>query len=407
MCGGTAVFRAVLAPLLGDCPAMRFDPPTLFVVLVVSMLTCTGLLVWSWLQNRRDKSLLWLAAGYAMGGAGSVLLALRDTIPDFFSIQIGNAVVLYGIGLGWNAARSFAGRPTSQLVPAGASLIWLLLAMIPAIGGAYEWRVTVASLLMAAICLMAASEIWRSDAMRTRHAIAVVFTIHAVAILARVPVAVVGHFNGGFAVPYEDVSFSWFAIESAIFVYALAVLMVTLVKERIETRLRAAALTDPLTGLPNRRALFDRANSMIAHGARYRRPTAVIVFDLDRFKQINDTYGHPVGDAVLRAFASAATATLRAGDCIGRIGGEEFAAVLADTDEACGRIAAERIMRAFAGGVADLRFSRGNCTASAGLSSSPRSTLSIEVMLHAADKALYEAKRLGGNQLRTAAALAA
>ena len=64
-------------------------------------------------------------------------------------------------------------------------------------------------------------------------------------------------------------------------------------------------------------------------------------------------------------------------------------------------------MRAFAGGVADLHFSRANCTASAGLSSSMRSTMSIELMLHAADKALYEAKRLGGNQLRTAAALAA
>jgi len=386
---------------------MRFDPPTLFVVLVVSMLTCTGLLVWSWLQNRRDKSLLWLSAAYAVAGAGNVLLALRDTIPDFFTIQIANAIVLYGFGLGWNAARSFAGRATSQLVPAGAALTWLLLAMVPAIGETYEWRITLVSIIMATMCLMSAREVWRSEPLRTRNAIVVVFAIHAVAVLGRIPVAVYGYLNGGIAVPYEDASFSWFAIESAIFVYALAVLMVTLVKERIETRLRAAALTDPLTGLPNRRALFDRANSMIAHGARYRRPTAVIVFDLDRFKQINDTYGHPVGDAVLRAFALAASTTLRAGDCIGRIGGEEFAAVLPDTDEACGRIAAERIMRAFAGGVAELRFSRGNCTASAGLSSSPRSTLSIETMLHAADKALYEAKRLGGNQLRTAAALAA
>ncbi|MCW5718860.1 MAG: GGDEF domain-containing protein [Bauldia sp.] len=386
---------------------MRFDPPTLFVVLVVSMLTCTGLLLWSWLQNRREKSLLWLSAAYAVAGAGNILLALRDTIPDFFTIQIANAIVLYGIGLGWNAARAFARRPTTQIVPAGAALIWLLLALIPAVSQTFEWRVTIASLGMATMCLMAAREVWRSDPSRARVAVVVVFTVHAAAVLCRIPIAVIGYVNGGIAVPFEDPSFSWFAIESSIFVYALAVLMVTLVKERIETRLRAAALTDPLTGLPNRRALFDRANSMIAHGARYRRPTTVIVFDLDRFKQINDTYGHPVGDAVIRAFASAASATLRAGDCIGRIGGEEFAAILPDTDEACGRIAAERIMRAFAGGVADLRFGRGNCTASAGLSSAPRSTMSIEMMLHAADRALYEAKRLGGNQLRTAAALAA
>jgi diguanylate cyclase (GGDEF)-like protein len=396
-----------MEPLLGDCPAMRFDPPTLFVVLVVSMLTCTGLLLWSWAQHRRETSLLWLAAAYALAGLGNCLLAFRDVIPDFFSVQIANAIILYGIGLGWNAARSFAGRPTTHLMPAGIALAWMLLAQIPAIGQSFELRTTIVSIGMAAMCLLAAREIWRSDPLQTRIAVALVFGVHAVALLARIPVVVIGYVNGGIAVPFEDPSFSWFAIESAVFVYALAVLMVALVKERIETGLRAAALTDPLTGLPNRRALFDRANSMIAHGARYRRPTAVIVFDLDRFKQINDTYGHPVGDAVLRAFALAASATLRAGDCIGRIGGEEFAAVLPDTDEACGRIAAERIMRAFAGGVAELRFSRSNCTASAGLSSSPRSTLSIEMMLHAADKALYEAKRLGGNQLRTATALAA
>jgi diguanylate cyclase (GGDEF)-like protein len=386
---------------------MRFDPPTLFVVLVVSMLTCTGLLLWSWLQHRRETSLLWLSAGYALAGVGNSLLAFRDVLPDFFTVQLANAVVLYGLGLGWNAARSFAGRRTTQLVPAGAALAWMLVVQIPAIGQAFEWRVTIVSLVMAALCVLAAREVWLADRLRTRAAVAIVFGFHAAVVLARIPFAVVGWFNGGIEEPYQDIQFSIFAIESAIFVYALAVLMVTLVKERVETRLRAAALTDPLTGLPNRRALFDRANSMIAHGARYKRPTAVIVFDLDRFKQINDTYGHPVGDAVLQAFASAARDTLRAGDCIGRIGGEEFAAILPDTDEDCGRIAAERIMRAFAGGVADLHSSRANCTASAGLSSSLGSTMSIEMMLNAADKALYEAKRLGGNQLRTAAALAA
>ncbi|MGV8839645.1 MAG: diguanylate cyclase [Bauldia sp.] len=386
---------------------MRFDPPTLFVVLVVSMLTCTGLLLWSWLQHRRETSLLWLSAGYALAGVGNSLLAFRDVLPDFFTVQLANAVVLYGLGLGWNAARSFAGRRTTQLVPAGAALAWMLVVQIPAIGQAFEWRVTIVSLVMAALCVLAAREVWLADRLRTRAAVAIVFGFHAAVVLARIPFAVVGWFKGGIEEPYQDIQFSIFAIESAIFVYALAVLMVTLVKERVETRLRAAALTDPLTGLPNRRALFDRANSMIAHGARYKRPTAVIVFDLDRFKQINDTYGHPVGDAVLQAFASAARDTLRAGDCIGRIGGEEFAAILPDTDEDCGRIAAERIMRAFAGGVADLHSSRANCTASAGLSSSLGSTMSIEMMLNAADKALYEAKRLGGNQLRTAAALAA
>ena len=70
---------------------------------------------------------------------------------------------------------------------------------------------------------------------------------------------------------------------------------------------------------------------MIGQSARHRRPISVVVFDLDGFKEINDTYGHPVGDAVIRTFSTAAQATLRMGDHIGRIGGEEFAAILPDT----------------------------------------------------------------------------
>jgi diguanylate cyclase (GGDEF)-like protein len=109
-----------------------------------------------------------------------------------------------------------------------------------------------------------------------------------------------------------------------------------------------AAATDPLTGLLNRRGFFEAAGSLIAISRRNRMaPVSVLVFDLDHFKAINDRSGHATGDAMLQHFAKVARETLRATDIIGRLGGEEFVALLPST-AAEAAIAAERVRAAFA-----------------------------------------------------------
>src|SRR5207248_3321077 len=109
------------------------------------------------------------------------------------------------------------------------------------------------------------------------------------------------------------------------------------------TLLRDEAATDPLTALPNRRQLEARLAQEAARSRRRGVPFAVLMLDVDRFKHFNDTHGHQGGDEALRAVARALAAAIRAGDFAGRYGGEEFAAVLPDTDAAGAEAVAERV----------------------------------------------------------------
>jgi diguanylate cyclase (GGDEF)-like protein len=139
-----------------------------------------------------------------------------------------------------------------------------------------------------------------------------------------------------------------FAIEIVLYVVGTAFIVLILAKDRTVNRYKLAAATDPLTGLLNRRGFFEAAGSLIAISRRNRMaPVSVLVFDLDHFKAINDRSGHATGDAMLQHFAKVARETLRATDIIGRLGGEEFVALLPST-AAEAAIAAERVRAAFA-----------------------------------------------------------
>ena len=125
---------------------------------------------------------------------------------------------------------------------------------------------------------------------------------------------------------------------------------------------------------------------------------SLIVFDLDDFKSINDTHGHAGGDAVLRAFVDTAARSLRPGDAMGRIGGEEFCAVLAGADSNAAYVIAERIRTAFRKAPATVGGIVIAATVSAGVATS-HLTSTVDTVLNAADRALYRAKRLGKNRV--------
>jgi diguanylate cyclase (GGDEF)-like protein len=161
------------------------------------------------------------------------------------------------------------------------------------------------------------------------------------------------------------------------------------------------ALTDGLTGLPNRRSIDDTLKRMAAHAGRTSSPLSVVLFDLDHFKQINDVYGHEKGDEVLAAIGAVATATLRASDFAGRFGGEEFALLLPDTDRDGAVEVAEKLRKAVAE-VAVAGVSR-QVTTSLGVASIPRDASEPTLLLRAADRALYLAKAQGRNRVETLA----
>ncbi|RYD82262.1 MAG: GGDEF domain-containing protein, partial [Sphingomonadales bacterium] len=172
---------------------------------------------------------------------------------------------------------------------------------------------------------------------------------------------------------------------------------------RAAQRSEIAARTDELTGLPNRRAFFERIDESVAQG----RSLALAVFDVDHFKRINDGYGHPAGDEVLRRIATTASAHLRENDMVARIGGEEFAIVFDGLEPAAAVAVAERVVAAVAGATFTLPGTLAgtdhdvdlSVTISMGLAEH-RAGIDASQLLADADRALYAAKDGGRNQLR-------
>ena len=162
-----------------------------------------------------------------------------------------------------------------------------------------------------------------------------------------------------------------------------------------------AAQTDALTGLFNRGALLERLERELERSRRYGRSLAVIFFDLDRFKSINDTYGHQFGDRVLRDLARIATQAVRSIDLVGRYGGEEFIAVLPETDGAQALIVAERLRANVARHRLDLPSGEEvRATISAGVAIFPADATTMDTLIRIADTALYAAKAGGRNRVQ-------
>jgi two-component system chemotaxis response regulator CheY len=167
--------------------------------------------------------------------------------------------------------------------------------------------------------------------------------------------------------------------------------------------LQEAARTDPLTGLPNRRAIEEWAERQIRGATRHGYPLWVILADLDSFKSVNDNYGHDAGDLVLQKFAEVLRATTRASDICGRMGGEEFVIVLTHVDRNAVAPTVERLREQFAS--MEFRFGgkTASVTSSFGIAGCDgKSCPEFSYLLRQADAALYAAKRAGRNRVEIA-----
>jgi diguanylate cyclase (GGDEF)-like protein/PAS domain S-box-containing protein len=162
---------------------------------------------------------------------------------------------------------------------------------------------------------------------------------------------------------------------------------------------RHAAVCDHLTGIGNRRAFFDAAETELRRWRREPRPLTLMLIDADHFKKINDTHGHPVGDAVLRHIARLMGATFRQVDVVARVGGEEFAVLLPSADLASAQRVAERLRAALEAQPTPTDGGPVACTVSIGIATMDEDTPSVEALLKRADEALYAAKHSGRNRV--------
>ena len=164
---------------------------------------------------------------------------------------------------------------------------------------------------------------------------------------------------------------------------------------RTQRELRHLAIHDPLTRVLNARAFSERLGRELDRNRRYVRPMALLYLDLDNFKEVNDTRGHQTGDAVLKLVADAITETLRQVDVVGRMGGDEFAILMPETDGVLAEAAAHRLSLSLARGFSGTPA----VTGSIGVVSCSGTEAGADELLRQADRAMYEAKRAGKNRV--------
>lgn len=385
---------------------MHLDVGTLSVVTVFVTALLGALLVFAGLQNRSIRAPVWWGAAQIVGAVGLALMTSRGAVPGFVTIDIANALVLLAFGMTWAGARIFDGRKVVPLVVVLAPVVWLVVCSIPVVERDINLRVVIISAMMAMLAAATAEELWRNrdELLMSRGPTVIVLLVYAAALLARIPAT---YFS-----PHLDdssllggITFALIAFGTLLFTVVMSFLLLNMTKERTELQHKINAMVDPLSGIANRRAFLDGASRLFAQRAVRHEPLAMLLFDLDRFKDINDRMGHAVGDRVLQIFARTTTATLGADVLFGRIGGEEFASLLPVGDLGEAYAIADRVRRNFAKTVA--RFTNGEMipTVSVGVTLGVDAKLDVDSLLEAADRALYRAKANGRNRVEATAPL--
>jgi diguanylate cyclase (GGDEF)-like protein len=381
---------------------MHLDVQTLSVVTVFVTALLGALLVFAGLQNRTIRAPMWWGAAHIVGASGLGLLSSRGAAPDFVTTDVANALVLLGYGLTWSGARIFDGRKVRPLLVLLVPAVWLVLCRVPAFAADGNLLIVVVSTTLALLALLTADELWRGrdEPLMSRWPLVIVLLAHAAVLLARVPAALL---SATFAADtlMRGLSFALLAFGTLLFTVVMAFLQLNMTKERTELKHKINSLVDPLSGVANRRAFLDGATRLLAEREVEPEPLAVLLFDLDHFKQINDRFGHAVGDAVLQTFAATATTTLGADILFARIGGEEFASCVpvGDLDE--GYAIADRVRRNFAAAAARFGNAELMPTVSVGVTLGCDRRADVLDLLSIVDRALYRAKEYGRNRVET------
>jgi diguanylate cyclase (GGDEF)-like protein len=387
---------------------MAFDLPTVFALTVLANVIAGVLLILSWTQYRNIPALAVWGVGFVLGSIGTSLLGARGHAADFYTITLSNMFFALGYGTMWGGVRLFVGRHASVAIVCLGAIVWLAGSQVDAIYRSPLTRVVLLAAIVGSYLLMSAWEFWRSreHASFSRWPVIFVLLVHAAAFFIRIPLASAWLERPEAAVLRVD----WVAAvtsEVLFFVFCFAYLLGSMAHERMVLRHKTDAHSDELTGVANRREFFSRGENLVRRARMGGQPATLILFDLDAFKGINDNYGHPVGDRVLKAFCEVAVASIRPGDLFARVGGEEFACLLVDTNLREGERIAERIRAVFAASEIEFGHARVHATVSAGIASLDNGTYLLSELILVADRALYRAKAQGGNRLERGASVGA
>jgi diguanylate cyclase (GGDEF)-like protein len=378
--------------LAGGLQSPSLDLPTLSLVAVCIAGLLGLFLIIDWMQQRNVRALAWWGSAYLIGASAMAL----GTMPAPFiklPAALPGALTFLACGMVWNGVRLFQGRRVLPFATFIGAALWLGLAQIPGMmeNGSGE---ILGALIVPVYTFFIAMELWR-ERRRTRYsraAAVVVPCLHAGVFL--VPLAMRAFLPDGHSGAWLTI----FTLETILYAVGTAFIVMLMVKDHHVHVYRTAASTDHLTGLLNRRAFIENAQTLRKRQARRGEPVAVLMFDLDRFKSINDRFGHSAGDEVLRLFARVTRASTRLNDIIGRFGGEEFIAIVPGGIEVAQKIA-ERVRTAFENAGAVIESQPIAATVSIGAASSYDATMTVDALIAKADAALYRAKHDGRNRV--------
>ncbi|MFY9895398.1 MAG: GGDEF domain-containing protein [Xanthobacteraceae bacterium] len=379
---------------------LSLDVGTLFVIAIGVTLLLGLLLLFVWTQER-IPALGWWGAAYLLGAFSGVIWWFGDLTGPAPPAGIANILLFVTVGMIWSAARLFHRRRVRWGLMFLGAAVWLVAWTFPAFAHSAASRIFVSSLIVASYTFLIAVELWRErrKSLIRRWPALFVPMLHGAVFLFPVALATLSQDDN----VLRGVARGWIAvffIEIVLYVVGAAFIVLILAKDRTVRFYKMAAATDPLTGVLNRRGFFQGAAIVMERSRGSMGPVSVLSFDLDHFKSINDRWGHAVGDAVLQLFATVARKTMRADDVIGRLGGEEFVAILPGMVADAAAVA-ERVRTAFAAAGAELDGRQITATVSVGVAcGSPLTT--VEALIARADAALYRAKMKGRDRVETA-----
>ncbi|KRQ98216.1 diguanylate cyclase [Bradyrhizobium jicamae] len=377
---------------------MSFDTSTLylFATMVAGML---GAMLVLFGKQDNIPALKWWGSAYLLGAASVAIWTIGGAALGEPLLLALHAVGFIACGMVWNASRVFLGRKPNLLGLVLGAVAWVgTMLALPSLNPAM--RLIVGASIVAIYAALTASELWneRRRTMQSRWPSIAVPVMHGCVLM--LPLLL-----GSLLRPHDETFTSsiWvtaFSIELILYAIGTVFVIFMLVSDRAVTVHKTAASVDPLSGMLNRRGFTEACNRVIEREAAAGRPVTVMIFDIDHFKSINDRFGHPAGDEILKLFSTVVVSSLRISDLSGRIGGEEFAALLACPLEE-GVIVAERVREAFEASNIVCEEGPVVTTVSIGVAGGPAGT-ELEVLLAAADTALYQAKRTGRNRVEAA-----
>ncbi|HUU24534.1 MAG TPA: GGDEF domain-containing protein [Methyloceanibacter sp.] len=376
---------------------MQLDMITISVVAITITAVLGLVFLFNWARQGGSSfvgmwglAMLLLSAGIVIANVSS-----RSGFPE--ALVFGQAAMILAGGVKWQACREFSHRQASLIFTVLGPAVFLLVANSGLVE-TFNGRLMLVCVLAAAYNFAAAAELSYADGKQlpSRWLAILLLALTGASFLSWLPLIVTEPIPEASMVLFS----SWFPsviLITLLLRTALAFIVLSMAKERQEQR--TDALTDSLTGLPNRRALFEAADVFGQRRILGGTPVSVLIFDLDYSKDTNDSYGHDLGDEVLKVFAKTVIKQIDVASIVGRLGGEEFAAILPGADVATAVKVAESARRAFARSAAFVNGLAVGATVSVGVASDVEVDTDLGGLFRRADAALYVAKCAGRNQV--------